>query len=150
MNNSSTEILSSLGVQMSHPTPGFIKWLDESHLSWLTGAGCLEMFPHAHTEFKVSGRVWAYLWTENRIKANAARYGSRYLGIGSLASGEWIAVDTQLKERPMIGAVGLACLLKAEKSKGILVEGDFDAFDLSLGEWLGLIRENPLRRDIPN
>lgn len=84
------------------------------------------------------------------IKANAVRYGFRYLGIGSLASGQWIAVDTQFHERPMIGAIGVSSLLRVEKSKGALVEGDFGPFDLSYGEWLGLIRENPMRRDIPN
>lgn len=135
---------------MRHPTPGFIKWLDENRLSWLTRPDCLEMFPHAHAELKVSGHRWGYLWTEDRIKTNATSYGFRYLGIGSLGSGEWIAVDTQLQERPMIGSIGLSSLIEAEKSNGGLREGDFNAFGLSFGEWLGLIRENPTRSDIPN
>ncbi|HEY1083992.1 MAG TPA: hypothetical protein VGE29_17145 [Prosthecobacter sp.] len=150
MQDSSTEILSSLGIQMRHPSPGFTKWLDENQLSWLTGPGRLDMFPHAHSELRVQGRLWGYFWTEDRIKTNAVDYGLRYLGIGSLGSGKWIAVDTHLPGRPMIGAISLSALIKAEASHGSLREGDFGAFDLSLAEWLGLVRENPMRRDMPN
>ena len=149
MHSSSIRILESIGLQLVPPTPGFVEWLRMEKLDWLATDGMLALLPSVHSQLIILGREWGYLWEEDRIRENAEEYAAyRYLGIGSLADGSLLAVDTRSREQ-MIGSIDIYSLLEAEDYGAGFSDDDFEPFDLTFGQWLELIQENPNRTDIP-
>lgn len=135
--------LSKWTSETTTASAAFVSKLTRSFPHW----SCLDDFcacvPKTQVTLESTGRTYGWLWPEEWISGNMDdNRSSRYLGIGSLADGSWLALDTQDKEDPFrIGTFSVD--LCGEDNWTVLEPSRYRVFPFSYAAYLEYLRGSP-------
>ena len=80
----------------------------------------------------------------SRVMENAKKLSDGLIGIGSLADGSWLVMDTQGHDDELaVGSIALADFVEAERTGKQLRRREFNDYEMSYSEWLDFLIKNP-------